>query len=202
MTDITIDSFWDLAYQNGDYLEHWESPYPPQELVAAVAAELMPAGATVLDVGCGAGAEAIFLARLGFRSIGVDTSARAIEIARARAAEAGVEVEFLRADVGELPFADESIDFAGDRGCLHVIDHEQRSSYARELHRVLRPGAPLLLRGAAADDDDEGVIAVDAEQIDRAFARHGFSRGPLVPLVMVAKSGVLKCNLAVLRRRP
>ncbi len=201
MTELAIESFWDLAYQSGDHLEHWESPYPPQELVAMVAAELIPAGATVLDVGCGAGTEAIFLACRGFRPIGVDTSPKALEIARARAIEAGVEVEFRLADATDLPLADDSIDFAADRGCLHVIDRESRSDYARELHRVLRPGAPLLLRGAAADNDEEGVIAVDAKEIDRIFA-HGFSRGPLVPLAMVARSGVLEGNLAVLRRCP
>ncbi len=200
MTDFAIESFWDLAYENGDHLEHWESPFPPQELVAIVAAGLIPAGATVLDVGCGAGAEAIFLARCGFRPIGVDTSGKALDLARGRAAEAGVEVDFHLADATELPLVDGSVDFASDRSCFHVVDHDRRLEYARELRRVLGPGAPFLLRGAAADDDEEGVIAVDAEEIDRTFLSQGFSCGPIVPLVMVAKSGVLDCNLAVLRR--
>ncbi len=200
MNDLAIDSFWDLAYEHGDHLEHWESPYPPQELVATVAAELIPGGATVLDVGCGAGAEAIFLARCGFRSIGVDSSARALEIARARAVEAGVEVDFRLAEATGLPFAAGSIGFANDRGCLHVVDHDLRPAYARELYRVLAPGARCLLRGAAADSDEEGVIAVDAAEIDRAFLAAGFSRGPVVPVSMVAESGVLAANLVVLRR--
>ena len=208
-TDFELESFWDLAYAGGDYLEHWESPHPPQELVAMVAAEIIPVGATVLDIGCGAGAEAIFLARLGFQAIGVDSSVKAIEIARMRAAEAGIEVDFRLADATDLPLSDGSIDFAMDRGCFHVIDREQRRAYARELHRVLRPSAPFLLRGAAVSDDEEGVIAVDAVEIDRVFVRditpqrganEAFSRGPIVPLVMVAESGVLACNLAVLRR--
>ncbi len=202
MTELAIENFWDVGYQSGDHLEHWESPYPPQELVAMVAAELIPAGATVLDIGCGAGADAIFLARHGFRSIGVDTSPRALEIACARAAEVGVEVDFRLADATDLPLADGSIDFAADRGCFHVIARERRSVFARELHRVLRPDAPFLLRGAAVDSDEEGVIAVDEEEVDRVFVHHGFSCGPLVPLAMVARSGVLKGNLAVLRRCP
>ena len=82
MTEHEIESFWDLAYASGDYLEHWESPHIPQELVTVVAADLIPAGATVLDVGCGAGAESIFLARCGFRAIGVDSSEKALLIAR------------------------------------------------------------------------------------------------------------------------
>ncbi len=202
MTELAFESFWDLAYRNGDYLEHWESLHPPQELVAMVAAGLIPAGATVLDVGCGAGGEAIFLARLGFRAIGVDASAEAIEIAGRRATEAGVEIDFHLADATGLPLADGSIDFAMDRGCCHVIDRDRRRDYARELHRVLRPGALFLLRGAAADDDEEGVVAVDAQEIDRVFVRgtYAFSHGPIVPLAMVAESGVLACNLVVLKR--
>ena len=154
----------------------------------------------MLDVGCGAGAEVIFLARCGFRPIGVDTSAKAIELARHRAREAGVEADFRWAEATELPLADGSIDFANDRGCLHVIDRDRRDDYARELHRVLKPGALFLLRGAAADDDEEGVIAADAEEIDRTFLAVGFSRGPIVPVAMVARSGILEGNLTVLRR--
>ena len=165
-----------------------------------VAAGVVPAGATVLDVGCGAGAESIFLARLGFRSIGVDSSSAALEIARARAADAGVEVDFRLADAAELPLAEGTIDFAQDRGCFHVVGRGRRHEYARELHRVLRPGGRFLLRGAAADDDEEGVVAVDAAEIDRIFIPLGFSRGPLVPLAMVATSGALAGNLAVLTR--
>ncbi len=202
ITIPSIESFWDLAYRNGDHLQHWESPHPPQELAALVAAGVVPAGATALDVGCGAGAEAIFLARLGFRSIGVDSSPAALEIARARAADAGVAVDFRLADVTELPLAGGTVDFAMDRGCFHVVDRDRRVDYARELHRVLRPAARFLLCGAAADDEEEGVIAIDAAEIDRVFIPLGFSRGPLVPLAMVAASGVLAGNLAVLARRP
>ena len=195
-----IDNFWDLAYGNGDYLEHWESPWTPPELVAVVAAELIPAGATVLDLGCGAGAEAIFLARSGFRAIGVDSSARATEIARERAAAAGVEASFHRADATDLPFADGSIGFAADRGCFHVVGRDRRSAYAREVHRVLSPGAALLLRGARASSDEEGVIAVDEAEVDRWFVGCGFSRGPVVPVTLVYESGPVEGNLVLLRR--
>ncbi len=195
-----IDSFWDLAYDNGDHLEHWESPWTPQELVAVVAAELIPSGAKTLDVGCGAGAETIFLARCGFRAIGVDSSAKAVEIARTSAAAAGVEVSFLRADVTDLPLADRSIDFAADRGCFHVVGRDRRSAYARELYRVLCPGAPFLLRGARASSDEEGVIAVDEAEVDRWFVPSGFSRGPVVPVTLVYESGPLDGNLVLLRR--
>ena len=45
-----MKSFWDLAYEAGDHREHWESPWTPPELAAAVAAGLAQAGGLVLDV--------------------------------------------------------------------------------------------------------------------------------------------------------
>ena len=200
LAQSTIDSFWDLAYDSGEHLEHWESPEIPAELVTAVAAGLVPTAGRVLDIGCGAGSEAIFLARQGFRASGVDSSRRAIELARDQAAQSGVEVDFRCADAACLPFANQSIDFACDRGCLHVIDRGQRSGYARELRRVLRPGARFLLRGAALDDEEEGLVAVDAEAIERLFLRRGFTSGPIVPVALVAASGTVQGNLAVLVR--
>ena len=132
--------------------------------------------------------------------MGVDTSTRALEIARARAADAGVRVDFRLAGATDLPFADGSFDFANDRGCLHVIDRDRRRDYARELFRVLRPGASFLLRGASVDSDEEGVVAVDAAEIDRHLVAAGFTRGPVVPVALAARSGALAGNLALLRR--
>ncbi len=195
-----ITSFWDLAYANGDHTEHWENPGTPVELATAVAAGLIPDDAIALDIGCGAGSEAIFLATRGYRVMGVDTSEVALEIARSRATEAGVEVDFRCADAFDLPVPDRSIGFAYDRGCLHLIESEERSQYARELYRVLRTGAASLLCGAAESDEEEGVIAVDADEIDRWFLPQGFVRGPIVPIELVAPSGSLPANLLMLRR--
>ncbi len=200
MTSQDPLSFWDLSYEDGSYLEHWESPHTPPELAALVAVGAIPAGARVLDLGCGAGAEAIFLARHGFQAVGLDSSAKAIEIARGEAAKVALEVDFRIADATDLPFSDRSFGFASDRGCWHVIDRDQRASYARELARVLQPEAPFLLRGAREDDEEEGVVAVNSEEIDRYFAPRGFTRGPIIPLDLVAASGNLAGNLAILRR--
>ncbi|MEM7352986.1 MAG: class I SAM-dependent methyltransferase [Acidobacteriota bacterium] len=200
MSQSTFQSFWDIAYDSGDHLEHWESPQTPAELVALVAAGCVPRGSTALDIGCGAGAEVIFLARQGIRAIGVDSSRRAIELAREHAARASTEAQFHCVDASQLPLADQSIDFACDRGCFHSIGRDQRTAYAQELFRVLKPGARFLLRGAAADDEEEGVLAVDPQAIDRVFHCVGFTSGPIMPLDLVARSGTLPANLVILQR--
>lgn len=193
------DDSWNEAYVSGKFLEHWEYRSPSQELVAVVAAGLVPSEATTLDVGCGSGVEATFLAQCGFRSIGVDLSGAAIELARARSADAGVQVEWHVAPVAALPLPDDSVDFANDRGCLHGIEPEDRGAYAAELHRVLRPGAPALVRGCRVEGD-EGFVAVTEAAIDEYLLPAGFSRGPVLPLKLVSDAGSLDANVVLLKR--
>lgn len=202
MTAPGAASFWDRAYRDGDHLEHWEPGHTPQELVAVVAAGLIPAAGTVLDLGCGGGREAIFLAACGFSAIGLDSSRGALAVARSRAAEAGVEVGWCLGSALALPLAAAAVDFVNDRGCLHLFDRERRDRYAAEIHRVLRPGGCFLLRGAARDCDEEGLVAVNRTEVDRFFLPRGFRRGPVVPVTLTAPSASLAGNLVVLTRSP
>lgn len=195
-----MECFWDLAYRSGDHAEHWEADWVPQELAMMVAAEWVPAGGVVLDVGCGGGIEAIFMASQGFRTIGVDRSAAALEIARERASAAGVEVDWRQGDALELPLEPESVDLVLDRGCFHVIARKRRRAYALEIARVLRPGGKLVLRGARRDSEEEGYVRVDAREADRWFGAEGLERGPVVPIALVARSGVLEGNLVVVKK--
>lgn len=196
-----MENFWDIAYREGDYLEHWEYPHPPQELVSILATGLIPPGGTVLDVGCGGGREAIFLAQCGFRTIGVDLSSEALKIARQRSSAAVIEVDWRLGDVLDLPVTDASVDFVTDRGCFHLIDEDCRPDFAAEIERVLRPCGSILVRGAARDDEEAGLFAVDAEEIDRYFVPQIFERGPVVPIVLEASAGPLQGRLALLHKR-
>lgn len=197
-----FESFWDRSYRDGSYLEHWEAPEVPPELVELVAAGGLPPGATALDIGCGSGLEAVHLARAGFRVIGVDSSLPALVLARERAEEAGVRLDLRPGSALDLPVATASVDLALDRGCLHGIDREDRPAYAAEIARVLRPGGRLLLRGARHDDEDQGVLGLAAPELDRLFPAPAFTRGPVVPIELHARAGTLPGNLVVLRKGP
>lgn len=195
------EPFWDEAYRNQDYLQHWEYSHPSQELVGAVACGLASKGATALDIGCGAGREAIFLAQCGLSVIGVDVSAEGLAIARRKAVDAGVQIDWRQGSAMALPVDSESVDFVNDRGCFHVIGHEDRPRYAAEVYRVLRLGGCLLLRGARADAEEENFVKVDEAEIDRHFDEGRYSRGPVLPLVMLSDAGTLAGNIVVLRKR-
>jgi SAM-dependent methyltransferase len=173
-------SSWDENYVSGDFREKWHREHPSRELVTVVAAAMVPSGAHVLDIGCGAGTETIYLAIHGYRAIGVDFSPEAIKVARQRAQEADVTVDWRVGDALDLPIEDGAIDFAFDRGCFHHVPEEDRPRYAEQVARVLRPGGRLFLRGFdPAGDPDSPFVPVTEEAIDRAFSRERFARGPV-----------------------
>ncbi|HEX2253693.1 MAG TPA: class I SAM-dependent methyltransferase [Thermoanaerobaculia bacterium] len=194
------ESFWDRAFRAGDHLRHWEGEPASPVLAALVAAGVLRAGTRVVDVGCGGGLEALYLAGLGFPVIAVDASEVALELARGRAAAAGLAVDWRHGDARRLPLADGEAGFALDRGCFHVVDPDDRALYAAEMARVLVPGGRLLLHGARAGEDEEGLVAVDAAEVDRWFPPPRFVRGPLVPLPLTAPAGALAANLVLLER--
>jgi SAM-dependent methyltransferase len=109
---------------------------------------LVEAGAfrgEVLDVGCGLGENAIYLASQGLRVTGVDGAETALRTARERAAERGVAVTFVHTDVTTFDGVEQRFDTVLDSALYHCLDGDQRGAYAAALWRVTNPGASLHL---------------------------------------------------------
>jgi ubiquinone/menaquinone biosynthesis C-methylase UbiE len=190
---------WAGLYESGAYARLWHRDYPSQELVATIAALALKAPATALDLGCGAGSEAIFLAGRGLDVIAVDLCQQALDLATRRAEAAAVAVNFQCADVLRLPIRDASIDFANDRGCLHHIPQGSRFEYAAEIARVLKPGGRLLLRACRLADTPPW-IAVTEQEVRRLFGNREFHVGSVLPFEFDAVVTVLPAVLAVIER--
>ena len=99
-------------------------------------------GTARTDLGCGAGNYTICLSAMGFDIIGVDSSKTAIALARNQAMQRGAMCRFIVADLlGNLQGIPGTFEFAFDWELLHHIYPEDRETYMKNVHRLLRPGA-------------------------------------------------------------
>lgn len=117
-----------------------------EELVALVESGRIKPGKAI-DLGCGAGANAIYLAQQGFEVTGVDYAKAAIEKARGRAEEAGVQVNFLVDDLTDLRHVSGQFDFLLDYGVLDDLRLHQREPYIQNMLSLTHPGSHYLLWG-------------------------------------------------------
>jgi SAM-dependent methyltransferase len=106
-----------------------------------------PAPGRALDVGCGSGRDAVYLAKRGWRVTAVDNVDKALASARQRAAEEGVEVQWVRGDVAELDRLglEPGYDLLYDIGCIHGLSDSERRGAAAGLTELAAPGATLLI---------------------------------------------------------
>jgi len=137
---------WRETYERTPYHDlPWYDPGPSPQVARAVEERFLPPGAAVLDVGCGAGSNVLFLARKGLESHGVDLSPGAIRSATDRARSEGVSVDLRVGDVLDLDFPSARFGGVIDNGCFHTLPVRRRPQYAREIARVLAPGGAFVL---------------------------------------------------------
>jgi SAM-dependent methyltransferase len=149
----------------------WDTGITPPEVTEFIG---RTAPGSALDLGCGTGTNAVALARSGWRVTGVDFAARAIREARRKAAEAGVEVDFLVADASDLREIAGPYDYALDIGCLHSLPEGRRTGYADGLSRLLRPGGRYMLYAWLPRERSGGPAGIAPEAV-RSLLREAFA---------------------------
>ena len=197
----TNQIWWEKAYQTSQYLILWDFKHPSPELAAFIASGLIPENSNCLDVGCGSGNEAIFLAQCGYNVTGIDFSKKALEIADKKAKTDKLEIKWMPEDVTDINLMSNSFDFINDRGCFHHINENERQQYADEMCRLLKAGGRLLIRGSRNQDSAEkGFVIVNEECIDQFFNKMFFKRGHVLPVPYISDTGLLDANIVILTK--
>ena len=126
---------------------------------------------TALDIGCGTGDNAIYLAKHGWQVTGVDYVDKPLAVARKKAASADVSVDFVKADATQLSSAGVGSEFGliVDNGCLHGMNDDDRDAYAREVTALAAPNCRLVII-AFVPGKSFGVPGISPEDVARRFA--------------------------------
>jgi SAM-dependent methyltransferase len=133
--------FYELGYKH--FTMPWEGG-PRSELVELVeSGRLRPCRA--VDLGCGSGANAVFLAENGFEVTGVDFAASALVKAARLAEERQVKVDWVQDDLTHISRVRGPFDLLVDYGALDDHNHRDRALYVNEVTPLARPGARFLL---------------------------------------------------------
>jgi SAM-dependent methyltransferase len=127
----------------------------------------LPIG-SALDLGCGTGDSAIYLAQHGWKVTGVDFVPKALDSARAKVAN--LPVDFVEADVTRLSQTGIGRNFQliVDNGCLHNMTDADRDAYVREVTAVAAPDARLLIV-AFVPGGRFGVPGIEPAEMERRF---------------------------------
>jgi SAM-dependent methyltransferase len=168
---------WDEKYLTGP--TPWDTRITPPEVRHFWATRRLDPASTsarmvALDLGCGPGTNTAYLAGQGLHAIGVEISSVALALARRRIAAASLagRMEFIQADVTNLPVANGGADYILDIGCLHGLPLEDRSAYAQSVVTNLRVGGYYHLFAFDRTPEQEDNRGLREGELNSLFAPH------------------------------
>ena len=159
---------WNEAYKG---TPPWDIGHPQSVFEALIKnREIKPGRA--LDIGCGRGDNAIMLAMNGCDVTGIDIVEDTITDAKAKAIKHHVKVNFVVGNVLQMDrlFIEAEFDTIIDSGLFHVMTDEERSLFAQQLYRVLKPvGKYFMLCFSDKEPGDYGPRRISKAEIELTF---------------------------------
>ncbi len=194
---------WEAHYESGN--TPWDSRMTPPEVQAFWATDRLSHTGLAIDVGCGPGTNAAYLARLGLTVVGTDLAGRALNLAKQRLQEEPAalrsRISFVQSDVTLLPFQNANADYMLDIGCFHGLPPELRDNYTQGIINNLRPGGYYQLYAFDCLENltDDPVRKQRGMQEDEVAERFG----PQLDVVEIIRANPDRhpCRWYLLRRR-
>jgi cyclopropane fatty-acyl-phospholipid synthase-like methyltransferase len=167
MTSETIDLPEGGFNQSYSGTPPWDIGRPqPVFVQLATAGEIR---GRVLDIGCGTGENALYLAGLGHDVWGIDFARAAIEQARSKSLQRGIRVNFRVVDALDLSCVGQTFDTVIDSGFFHVLSDEDRPRFAHSLATVLEPKGRYFMLCFCEQETREGPRRVTHHDIRSTF---------------------------------
>lgn len=167
MTDE--QAHWNQRYETLN--APWNSGLPSQELQRVIAEQNWQPG-RLLELGCGSGTNAVFLAKQGFEVTAVDFAPLALQHGATLAQQHGVEVRWICADVCGLILDAPPFDYVFDRGCYHCVRRDNLGGYLQTLSAATRTGSHLLaLTGNANEERKPGPPVLHEHELRRELGQ-------------------------------
>ena len=161
--------YFNVSYKLG--FAEWDSHSPQPDLVCLQESGTIQ-GLSVLDIGCGSGDNAIYLAQKGHKVTGIDSSKSAISAARQRASASNVKIAFHVTDALNLSSLNEAFDTVIDYGLYHNFRDKDISAYITSLSQVLSTGGQLVMQCFSENGprDNFGPRQVERGEIEKTFS--------------------------------
>jgi len=157
---------WDASYQDGP--APWDIGQP-QPAIVRLASEDGFTG-SVLDAGCGTGENALYVASLGLAVLGIDVADTALAIARAKADDRGITVEFAAGDALHLERLGRTFQTVLDCGLFHTFDADERPEYVASLTSVTQHDGTLHVLCFSDQGPDTGPHPISQNELRAAFS--------------------------------
>jgi cyclopropane fatty-acyl-phospholipid synthase-like methyltransferase len=185
----------------------WDIGRPQSAITAAADKVVGP----LLDAGCGTGDAALFFAERGLEVTGIDYLEEAIQRARTKAAERGLNVTFRVQNALELENSSDQFTSVIDCGLFHVFADDDRKRYVRGLATVLKPdGCLFLMCFSDAEPPGAGPRRISRKDLEQAFSdgwqiesveSTRFEINPKFPDINAFSAGGPQCWFAIIQRK-